>query len=75
MKQLRERTGKRPEEVAVELGVAVSTVNNWDQLRTVPRMTPSGLRKVMEVYGCSFEELIAAEEAREIRKEQASKGL
>jgi transcriptional regulator with XRE-family HTH domain len=61
MKDLRLRAGKKPEEIAVALGVAVSTVHNWDQLRTVPRMTPARLRQLMEVYQCTFDELIQAE--------------
>lgn len=63
MKELRLRAGKRAEVIAVELGVAVSTVRNWDQLNTAPRMTPLGLFKLMEVYACTFEDLIKAEEA------------
>lgn len=65
MKDLRLRSGKRAEEIAVELGVAVSTVRNWDQLVTVPRMTPAGLLRVMQVYGCTFDELVLAEKAKE----------
>lgn len=65
MKELRLRTGKRPEEIAVEMGVAVSTVHNWDQLRSVPRMTATGFKKLMAAYSCTLEELINAEgEAR-----------
>lgn len=62
MKDLRLRVGKRAEEVAVELGVAVSTVRNWDQLKTVPRMTPVGLQRLMKVYQCTFDELVHAEQ-------------
>lgn len=61
MKDLRLRAGKRAEEIAVELGVAVSTVRNWDQLKTAPRMTPVGLEKLMYVYNCTFDELVKAE--------------
>jgi putative transcriptional regulator len=61
MKDLRLRAGKRAEEIAVELGVAVSTVRNWDQLKTAPRMTPLAMQKLTEVYGCSFDELVQAE--------------
>ncbi|AUB43631.1 Excinuclease UvrABC, nuclease subunit (plasmid) [Nostoc flagelliforme CCNUN1] len=57
---LRLRVGKRAEEIAVELGVAVSTVRNWDQLKTAPRMTPVGLQKLMQVYNCTFDELVQA---------------
>jgi putative transcriptional regulator len=63
MKELRIRSGKRPEEIAVELGVAISTIRNWEQLKNAPRMTPKGLRLLMEVYGCTFDELIEAEAA------------
>lgn len=61
MKELRQRAGKRPEDIAVEIGVSVSTVNNWDQGKTAPRMTPAGLAKVMKAYGCTFEELVKAD--------------
>ena len=61
MKDLRLRANKRAEEIAVELGVAVSTVRNWDQLVTAPRMTPSGLKRLMDVYQCTFDELVQAE--------------
>ena len=64
MKELRQRTGKRPEEIAVEIGVSVSTVNNWDQGRTVPRMTARGMARLMKAYDCTFEELLAAEGGR-----------
>lgn len=65
MKDLRIRAGKRAEEVAAELGVAISTVRNWEQLKNVPRMTPKALQRLMDVYSCSFEDLLQAEEAME----------
>lgn len=61
MKQLRLRSGKRAEEIAAELGVAMSTVRNWEQLKNVPRMTPLAMQKLMQVYNCSFDELVEAE--------------
>ena len=65
MKDLRLRSGKRAEEIAVELGIAVSTVRNWDQLKTMPRMTPVNMQRLMDVYQCNLGELIEAEKARE----------
>lgn len=65
MLRLRIRAGKRAEDIAVELGVAISTVRNWEQLKNVPRMTPKGLQRLMEVYSCTFEELIQAENEME----------
>lgn len=61
MKQLRQRANKRAEEIAAELGVAISTVRNWEQHKTAPRMTPAGLQKLMQIYGCTFDELVQAE--------------
>ena len=70
MKDLRLRSGKRAENIAVELDIAISTVRNWDQLKSVPRMTPTGFKRLMEVYGCSLDELIEAEKiAREAQKD------
>ena len=48
----------------VEVGVSVSTVNNWDQGRTGPRMTARGMARLMKAYDCTFEELLAAEGGR-----------
>lgn len=62
MKELRLRAGKRAEEIAVELGVAISTIRNWEQMRNVPRMTPMGFKKLMQVYDCTFEELLQAQQ-------------
>jgi putative transcriptional regulator len=61
MKELRKRSGKRAEEIAAQLGVAMSTVRNWEQLKNVPRMTPVSMKRVMEVYNCTLDELIEAE--------------
>lgn len=65
MKQLRKRSGKRPEDIASELGVAISTVRNWEQLKNAPRMTPKGMKQLMDVYICSFDDLIEAEKEME----------
>lgn len=65
MKQLRIRAGKRAEEVAAELGVAISTVRNWEQMKTSPRMTPASLKRLMTVYQCTFDELVQAEKEME----------
>ena len=63
MKELRVRSGKRAEDIASELGVAMSTVRNWEQLKYMPKMTPANLNRLMSVYKCSFEELVAAEDS------------
>jgi putative transcriptional regulator len=68
MKQLRLRANKRAEEIAADLGVAISTVRNWEQMKFVPRMTPKDMKKLMNCYNCTFEELVEAEE--EMEKEE-----
>lgn len=73
MKQLRERSGLRAEEIAVALNIAVSTVRNWEQGRNMPRMTPLAFDKLMEVYGCTFEELKQAEKEQEASENSNSK--
>ncbi|MBT9159567.1 MAG: hypothetical protein DDT26_00826 [Dehalococcoidia bacterium] len=61
MRELRTRSGKRAEEIAAEAHVSISTVRNWEQGRTAPRMTPLELVQLMKVYNCTFDELVAAE--------------
>ena len=60
MKQLRERTNKRAEEIAAELGVALATVRFWEQGHHEPRITLSAMPKLLEVYQCSLEEIVQA---------------
>jgi len=46
--------------VAVALGVGESTVSEWERGITRPHLLPSQVRKMLEVYQCSFDELIEA---------------
>ena len=69
MKQLRERAELKQEEFAQKLGVTVSTVAKWDQMRTFPRLYPSQMKSLMEVLSCTFEELQEAEQAWVAAKE------
>jgi DNA-binding XRE family transcriptional regulator len=57
MRQLRERAGLRTIDVAYHLGVAESTVRNWESGRTVPKLTFAQTRLMMQLFNCSFEEL------------------
>ena len=57
MKELRHRAGLRAEDVAVKLGIAVSTVRNWEQGRTVPKMRVDQFALLCKLYKCSIEEL------------------
>jgi putative transcriptional regulator len=60
MKKLRERVSKRPEEIAVALNVAVSTVWNWESGKHEPRLPLTGIPKFLETYQCTLDEAIAA---------------
>jgi transcriptional regulator with XRE-family HTH domain len=62
MKKLRKRSGKTVQAIAAELGVSVWAVRSWDQRATSPHLTPQGVSRLMQVYGCTLEELVAAEE-------------
>lgn len=55
--ELRKRSGLRAEDVAVELGIAISTVRNWEQGRTVPKMRLDQFVKLCQLYNCTIEEL------------------
>ncbi len=66
MKELRQRAGLRAEDVAVKLGIAMSTVRNWEQGRTIPKMRVDQFVLLCKLYHCSIEELEqAAREAEE----------
>lgn len=57
MRQLREKAGLRTVDVAYHLGVAESTVRNWESGRTVPKLTVPQMRQLLDLYKCTFEEL------------------
>jgi transcriptional regulator with XRE-family HTH domain len=46
-----------PIEVGKQIGVVESTVRNWEQGRTVPRLRLSQFMKLTEIYDCTLEEL------------------
>lgn len=57
IKQLRKRAGLKVEDVAATLDVAISTVGNWEQGRTIPRLRVDQTAKLLRLYNCTFEEL------------------
>jgi DNA-binding transcriptional regulator YiaG len=58
MKHLRERANLRTMDVAIALGVAESSVRNWEHGRSVPRLEQA--RHLLKLYNCSFDELCDA---------------
>ncbi|MBG1262891.1 helix-turn-helix transcriptional regulator [Nostoc sp. BAE] len=60
MKELREKAGLRTVDVASKLGIAESTVRNWDIGRHTPRLPIEDIPKFLEVYKCTLEEVVEA---------------
>jgi putative transcriptional regulator len=66
MKELRERAGLRTVDVASRMGIAESTVRNWDIGRHSPRVPIEDVPLLVKVYQASLDEIIAA--SKESRK-------
>ncbi|MFM7424592.1 MAG: helix-turn-helix domain-containing protein [Elainella sp.] len=60
MKQLRQNSGLRAEDVATRLDIAVSTVRNWEQGRTLPKLRLDQFVALCELYKCSINDLYSA---------------
>ncbi len=60
MKLLRVNAGLTAQQVAQELGVAESTVRNWDHGRTEPLLKLAQVQTLARLYKCSIDDLIAA---------------
>ena len=57
MKQLRERVKLRTVDVASRIGVAESSVRNWEKGRTIPKLRIDQIGELLRLYQCSFDEL------------------
>ena len=65
MKELRERAGLSVEEAAYRLGVAYSTIRNWEYGKTEPSLGVTKISQLLQLYHCTFEQLEqAVREAR-----------
>jgi transcriptional regulator with XRE-family HTH domain len=56
--KLRERAKFNQAQLAVTMGVSVSTVSDWENGKKEPRL--KHFRLLIEILGCSFEELCEA---------------
>lgn len=59
--RLRNQAGLRVIDVALELDISESTVRNWEKGRNTPRFTINQIDKLLNIYNCSFEELLNAD--------------
>ncbi len=57
MKTLRQKAGLKAEEVAIRLGIGVSTIRNWEQGRTTPRLRVDQFTELCRLYRCGIEDL------------------
>lgn len=69
MKKLRERVKLRTVDIAYHIGIAESTVRNWEKGRTIPKLRIDQFGKLIELYGCTFDELQTA-----VKKSMAEEG-
>lgn len=71
LEKLRKNAGLRVEEVAAFVGVSHSTVYNWEQGRTIPKLRIDQFKTLINLYKCDFEQLWSAVEATGKEKESA----
>ena len=57
IKELRERAELRTVDVASKIGIAESSVRNWEKGRTIPRLRVDQTAALCRLYKCSIEEL------------------
>lgn len=57
MKQLRLRVKLRTVDIASRIGVAESSVRNWEKGRTIPTLSIDKTAALCHLYQCSIEEL------------------
>jgi putative transcriptional regulator len=60
MKQLRLKVKLRTVDVASRVGIAESSVRNWEKGRTIPKLTIDKVAVLCELYQCSIVELAQA---------------
>ena len=64
---LRAKNNLTQRQVAQAIDVRESTVSAWERGNTIPHLPPSKVKRLMEIYQCSLEELIQAFEGGEQR--------
>lgn len=62
--KLRQRVGLTQRQVAQQLDVRQSTVSDWERGVSTPNLPPSKIKRMMEVYECTLDDLIEAFESR-----------
>lgn len=65
---LRQRIGLTQRQIAQALDVRQSTVSDWERGVSIPNLPPSKIKRMLEVYKCTIDELIEAFETAKQNK-------
>lgn len=57
---LRQRTGLTQVNFAISIGKSPSTIAKWEARTSLPRGTPSEIKRLCQAYQCTLDELIEA---------------
>lgn len=60
IRELRKKQGLRTVDVASVVGVAESTVRNWEYGKTIPKLRLDQIKKLLDLYKCDFNSLYFA---------------
>ncbi len=60
MKDLREKAGLTQRDVSIMLDIRQSTVSDWERGATNPRLTLPKIKQLINMYNCTFDELVDA---------------
>jgi transcriptional regulator with XRE-family HTH domain len=60
VKDLRERAGLTQRKVSVALDIRTATVSDWERGIVEPRLPFEKVRTLLNLYGCTFDELADA---------------
>ncbi len=60
IRELRKNRGLRTVDVASVVGVAESTVRNWEYGKTIPKLRIDQIKKLIDLYKCDFNDLYNA---------------
>lgn len=60
IRELRKKQGLKTADVASVVGVAESTVRNWEYGKTIPKLRLDQIKKLLDLYKCDFNSLYFA---------------